>query len=104
MGLCYEHLSYVDRLSIDECRWAGLSLRAIARKLKRAPSTASRDVQRMGPYRLGYAAPRAFFGALYRRSQSSQGTRKLIPDSALFSHVTSQLREGWSPGASHPAS
>jgi IS30 family transposase len=97
MGLCYEHLSYVDRLSIDEGRRAGLSLRAIARKLKRAPSTISRDVRRMGPYRPGYDAPRAFFGALYRRSISRQGTRKLIPGSPLFSHVASQLREGWSP-------
>ena len=31
MGECYEHLSYVERLSIDEDRRAGLSLRAIAR-------------------------------------------------------------------------
>ena len=29
MGVCYEHLSYVDRLSIDEGRRAGLSVRAI---------------------------------------------------------------------------
>jgi transposase, IS30 family len=46
MGACYEHLSYVDRLSIDESR---------------------------------------------------RGARKLHPDSPLFVHVASQLREGWSP-------
>jgi transposase, IS30 family len=97
MGACYDHLSYVDRLSIDEGRRAGLSLRAIARKLKRAPSTVSRDVRRMDPYRLGYDAPRAFFSALYRRSQSRSGTRKLVPGSPLFEHVASQIRTGWSP-------
>ena len=97
MGVCYEHLSYVDRLSIDEGRRAGLSLRAIARKLKRAPSTVSRDVRRMGPYRPCYDAPNAFFGALYRRSASRSGTRKLIPGCPLFDHVASQIRQGWSP-------
>lgn len=50
MGVCYEHLSYMDRLSIEEGRRAGLSLRAIARKLKRAPSSISRDIRRMGAY------------------------------------------------------
>jgi IS30 family transposase len=64
MGLCYEHLSYVDRLSIDEGRRADLSLRAIIRKLKRAASTVSRDNQRMCHYRPGYDAPYAFYCAL----------------------------------------
>ena len=97
MGVCYEHLSYVERLSIDEGRRAGLSVRAIARTLKRAPSTISRDIRRMGPHRPGYDAPRAFFSALYRRSQSRQGIRKLLPGSPLFDHVIGQIRAGWSP-------
>jgi transposase, IS30 family len=97
MGACYEHLSYVDRLSIDEGCRAGLSLRAIARKLKRAPSTVSRDIRRMGPYQSRYDAPNAFFGALYRRSASRTGGRKLHPGNRLFEHVASSLREGWSP-------
>ena len=97
MGLCYDHLSYVDRLSIDEGRRAGLSLRAIARRLGRAPSTISREVRKMGPYWSGYTAPPAFFAALHRRSQSRCGRRKLILGSPLFAHVASQLRAGWSP-------
>ena len=97
MGVCYDHLSYVDRLSIDEGRRAGLSLRAIARTLKRAPSSVSRDVRRMGPYQPIYDAPSVFFGALYRRSQSRKGLRKLLPGSPLFDHVAGQLRAGWSP-------
>jgi transposase, IS30 family len=84
-------------LSIDAGRRAGLSLRAIARKLKRAPSTISRDVRRMDPYRPGYDAPSVFFAALYRRSASRAGLRKLIPASPLFAHVASSLRAGWSP-------
>ena len=97
MGECYSHLSYVERLSIDEGLRAGLSLRAIARRLDRAPSTVSRDIRRIGPYRTRYDAPPAFFDALHRRSASRRGRRKLIPGEPLFEHVAAQLRAGWSP-------
>ena len=97
MGACYEHLSYVERLSIDEGRRAGLSLRAIARRLKRAPSTVSRDIRRIGKYWPHYSAPPAFFNALHRRSESRRGRRKLITGSPLFEHVAGLVRQGWSP-------
>ena len=97
MGASYEHLSYVERLSIDEGRRAGLSLRAIARRLKRAPSTVSRDIRRIGKYWPHYSAPPAFFNALHRRSQSRRGRRKLVTGSPLFEHVAGLVRQGWSP-------
>jgi len=97
MGVCYEHLSYVDRLAIDEGRRAGLSLRAIARRLNRAPSTISREVRRMGPYIPGYIPAHALHEALWRRSASRRGRRKLIAGSPLFDHVAGLLRDGWSP-------
>ena len=97
MGECYDHLSYVERLSIDEGRRAGLSLRAIARRLARAPSTVSRDIKRTGKYWPGYDASNAFFSAFYRRRDCRKGMRKLRPGSPLFAHVVSQLRAGWSP-------
>ncbi len=97
MGACYEHLSYVDRLAIDEGRRARLSLRAIARKLSRAPSTISREVRRMGPHTPHYIPAHALFRALDRRSESRQGVRKLVPGEPLFEHVSDQLRQGWSP-------
>ncbi len=97
MGACYEHLSYVERLSIDEGRRCGLSIRAIARRLGRAPSTVSRDIRRIEPWQTHYDAPPAFFNALHRRSHSRRGRRKLIPGSPLFVHVAGQIRQGWSP-------
>jgi IS30 family transposase len=97
MGACYDHLSYVERLSIDEGCRAGLSVRAIARRLDRAASTVSRDIRRIGQYQTRYDAPPAFFSALYRRSESRRGRRKLVTASRLFDHVASQLRAGWSP-------
>jgi transposase, IS30 family len=97
MGTCYEHLSYVDRLAIGDGRRAGLSMRAIARMLKRAPSTISRELKRMGPHWRDYVPAHALFRALDRRRESRSGARKLIPGSPLFEHVASALREGWSP-------
>jgi transposase, IS30 family len=97
MGACYEHLSYIDRLSIDEGMRSGLSLRAIARRLGRSPSTVSRDVRRLAVWQLHYDAPPVFFDALRRRSEARRGRRKLIPGHPFFEHVAGQLRAGWSP-------
>lgn len=97
MGECYDHLSYVERLTIDEGVRAGLSSRAIARRLGRAPSTVSREVARMGPHAPHYIPAHSLFTALRRRSESRRGARKLIPGSPLFAHVAVQLRAGWSP-------
>ncbi len=97
MGTSYEHLSYVDRIAIDEGLRARLSLRAIARKLNRAPSTISREIERMGPYLPHYIPAHALFRALQRRSEGRRGQRKLIPGNALFDYVADQIRQGWSP-------
>jgi transposase, IS30 family len=97
MGACYDHLSYVERLSIDEGRRSGLSIQTIARRLARAPSTVSREIKRMGQYWQHYVPAQALFAALRRRSESRQGARKLIPGSPLFEHVVSSLLSGWSP-------
>ena len=97
MGACYEHLSYVERLEIaDGCR-GGLSIRAIARMLNRAPSTISRELSRLGRCWQRYAPAQALYVALQRRSESRRGRRKLVTGSPLFDHVAGQLRGGWSP-------
>ena len=97
MGACYEHLSYVDRIEIAGGRRAGLSIRAIARMLKRTPSTIGRELKRLGPYWQDYHPAQSLYRALCRRRESRKGTRKLHPGSALFAHVAGSLREGWSP-------
>jgi IS30 family transposase len=94
----YQHLSYVERLQIDEGQRAGLSLRAIARRLGRDPSTLSRELRRNAwPGHDRYDACGAFFAALARRSHARRGGRKLRPDTPLFARVADHLREGWSP-------
>ena len=97
MGVCYEHLGYFERLSIaDGCR-RSLSMRAIARMLKRSPSTVSRELKRMETGWREYNPAQALFNALARRRESRQGACKLIPGSPLFAHVAQALCEGWSP-------
>jgi len=96
--MSYQHLSYVERLQIDEGQRAGLSLRAIARRLNRDPGTISREVERNAlPGHDRYNACSAFFAALARRSHARRGRRKLRPDTPLFAHVADHLRQGWSP-------
>ena len=97
MGACYEHLGYVERLAIADEQRRGLSIRAIARMLKRSPSTVSRELRRMEPHWQGYNPAQALFRALARRRESRQGACKLIPASPLFAHVAGALCEGWSP-------
>jgi IS30 family transposase len=94
----YQQLSYVERLEIsDGCR-AGLSLRAIARRLKRDPATISRELRRNTlPFDDRYNPGHALFRTLARRSEARRGRRKLRSDTTLFSSVATHLREGWSP-------
>ena len=96
--MSFQHLSYVERLQIDEGQRAGLSLRAIARRLGRDPSTLSRELRRNAwPGHDRYDACGAFFAALARRSHARRGHRKLRPDTPLFAQVATHLRQGWSP-------
>jgi transposase, IS30 family len=97
MGERYDRLSYLERTTISEGLYRGLSLQAIGRLLGRAPSTISRELKRMGPWRKNYAPGHTLFCALEDRRESRKGPRKLVPGSPLFDYVIGQIREGWSP-------
>jgi transposase, IS30 family len=98
MGKCYSHLSYGERISIFDGQRAGLSVQAIARGLKRSPSTVSRELLRPGSHWTPRYDPcNAYFGAVRRRKESRCGARKLLPGSPLFLYVADHLRGGWSP-------
>ena len=87
-------LSLVEREEISRGLAAGLSLRAIAAGLGRAPSTVSREVAAHGGRRTYRAAPadqRAWARA--RRPQAC----KLATHPALRAIVGEQLKQQWSP-------
>ena len=87
-------LSLADREEISRGLTAGDSLRAIARRLKRAPSTISRDVAWSGS-RSRYRAWRADTEAIERARRPKPA--KLATDSRLCREVERGLRVEWSP-------
>jgi len=97
MGEHYSHLAAAERAAIMLLRRDGTGVRQIARKLKRSPSTISREIRRQ-PYhgRLPYEASRAEAQAFWQ-SRQSRNRRKLRPGGALFEAVARHLRQGWSP-------
>jgi IS30 family transposase len=92
MGSRFNHLSVEERNAIQTGLNLGLSRRALAGRLHRAPSTVSREIGHWrGP---SYAAARAAHQARGRRRR---GPRKLAPGSALERAVRGGLGRGWSP-------
>lgn len=109
MGARYSQLSAEERGAIMVMKAEGSSMRRIAARLERSPSTISRELRRNG-YRSptqrnrlgrplicgGYDAARAGRRALYWRSRSRR-TRKLDFAGALWKRVHEHLTLGWSP-------
>lgn len=113
----YRHLTLDDRIEIEKHRDNKLTVREIARRLGRAPSTISRELRRgrwrpsnenaaYTPYRdralhgadltpSQYRAGRAQKKADTRAERSHQRTR-LSTDQAI-THLVSKLRDGWTP-------
>ena len=88
------HLSLVEREEISRGIAAGESLRVLARRLGRAPSTLSREVARNGG-RGRYRAHRADRAA-WQRARRPQGC-KLASNQALRAIVEELLADWWSP-------
>lgn len=106
MDKSYRHLSVEDRAVVMIEHRQGRSARAIASLLGRAPSTISRELQRVlmqpepavpGQSRAAYCATAA--NRDYHRQRLHGGRRrKLVEGSALFDHVYSRLvYRRWSP-------
>ncbi|RQS69210.1 IS30 family transposase [Burkholderia sp. Bp8963] len=93
----YQQLQPEERMRIDFWREEGLSLRAIARKLKRAPSTLSRELAR-NTQTNGLYCPRVAQASCDARRQAGRPDPKLAPDSILWGLVRRLLCERqWSP-------
>jgi len=91
----YSQLDYEERQTISVGQEQGLSIRAIARMLKRSPSTISREIARnggAGAYSCHYAQQR-----FVRRRRHSLPAPKLVLGNALFETVRALLKQHWSP-------
>lgn len=92
----YEHFTYYDRLEVQHGLRQGLSRRAIAEKLGRAPSSISREVQRNRNKNGQYDAMKAQVQCLARQKGACRTHR--LEHLPLRDYVKEKLEEDWSPG------
>lgn len=92
----YKQLTVEERETIQEMLWQEASVRAIAKKLGRSPSSISREITRNQTKQRKLYRPRlAHDQAVERRSHRQ--SRKLDSNKQLKMFVTSHLKLGWSP-------
>ena len=93
----YHHLSSEERALIMLEYQHGSSIRSIALRLQRSPSTISRELQRNQSAKGHYCATRAA-KAYYSRRKHSVKPRKLVHNTSLCAIVESHLiHRKWSP-------
>jgi IS30 family transposase len=88
-------LSQDERIEIADLHHAGLSIRQIAERLGRAPSTISRELRRNASSRDGYRPFEAHRQATARRARHH--LRRLDTDHQLRDLVAELLAQRWSP-------
>jgi transposase, IS30 family len=89
------YLSQDERIEIGDLRRAGLSMRAIADKLGRAPSTISRELRRNAPAGRGYQPFDAHRRATVRRARHHR--RRVDTNDQLGVLIAELLDRRWSP-------
>src|SRR5690554_2733202 len=94
--MSYHEFNLEERIAIRLGLLKKLSLRAIARQLKRSPSTISREVRRNSDADGNYTAYGAYQHTKARRV-TCRPKRKLVPGSELFQMVKEMLRDHFSP-------
>ena len=87
-------LTYKERIQIEECFREGMKIRAIAKRIKRAPSTISREIKRNSNGQV-YAAHLASFTSRSRLSNARSVPRKMTQD--FKNKIKALLKKGWSP-------
>ena len=93
----YRRLSARDRERISRWLAKKKKVRWIARKLRRAPSTISREIRGGSMNRWTYRAVRAEKRAQRHASDRKRGKHKLLSDKQLRKYVHEKLRLHWSP-------
>ena len=94
--MSYCELTMTERSTLQVALAQQMSFRAIARLLKRAPSTISREVRRHAGARQHYQAHKAQHNRQHRRL-SCRPRRKLLPGSERFELIIHMLKRYLSP-------
>ncbi|NTU41919.1 MAG: IS30 family transposase [Nitrospirales bacterium] len=96
MGKGYGHIKAEERAAMMLMQREGKGVRTIARELKRAASSISRELSRNAGAGVPYDAAQAGERARAQRFKCKR-TPKLACGTALFGTVEEHLRKGWSP-------
>lgn len=92
----YVRLTFKEREEISRLLALGRSIRSIARKLKRSPSTISREVNRFSS-KTTYRAVSGQRSAIKAAKGRRYGKRKLVLNAKLLNVVKDKLKSYWSP-------
>lgn len=92
----YKHLTIEERETIQMMLWQKNSIRAIAEKLNRSPSTISREISKNNPKERRVYTPRLAHKRA-TKSRSKRGREKRLKNEQLRNYVIKHLKLGWSP-------
>ncbi|QUE86611.1 IS30 family transposase [Exiguobacterium alkaliphilum] len=88
--MSYTHLTTAERVKIETYLELGMSIRSIARRLGRQPSTVSREIRRNPGYKSDRAQER------YVRAKANCGAKTKLDD-RMRQTIIGKLRATWSP-------
>ena len=88
--MSYTHLTTTGRVKIEIYLELGMSIRSIARRLGRQPSTVSREIRRNPGYESGRAQRR------YEKAKTNCGVKTKLDDT-IRRTIVEKLRATWSP-------
>ncbi len=93
----YKHLTIEERETIQEMLWQKKSIRAIAKKLNRNPSSISREIRKSEDTigRCRYIPRTAHKRAIKNRSK--RGRERRLKNKKVRDYVIKHLKLGWSP-------
>ncbi len=88
--MSYTHLTTTERVKIETYLELGMSIRSIARRLGRQPSTVSREIRRNPGYESGRAQRH------YEKAKTNCGAKTKLDDT-MRRTIVGKLRATWSP-------
>ncbi len=93
--MTYKQLTIEEREIIQEMWWGRESVRIIARRLKRSPSTISRELNKNFPLPRRYTPRLAHERAL--KNRKSRGRQLRLKNNFIRRYTIDQLKQGYSP-------
>ncbi len=88
--MSYTHLTTTERVKIETYLELGMSIRSIARRIGRQPSTVSREIRRNPGYESGRAQRR------YEKAKTHCGAKTRLDDT-MRRTIVEKLRATWTP-------